>query len=261
MHRLIRSRAVLLPLAGVLALGCGGSKKPAELAASDADGGGGAETPSEGASEGDGGAADKKDECVGFDIGNLEELLLKSGCEEPGQKPDSVAPVDLKGKLEVTLGASPTRPAPGAKVDLLVTFANRSKEPLVLHFRLDPVPRFEVEAYDTKKAGKRADLPGGKPPPPPKGASPPPASEPKSARITLAPNGSARARVPWEAVKTRWAPEKYRGSLPERGYPRSAAGPLPKGKYTVKVVSPLVGVSEGIDHETSAPRVELDIGG
>ena len=57
----------------------------------------------------------------------------------------------------------------------------------------------------------------------------------------------------------KWAPEKVRGTPPERGYPRAPAGPLAKGKYTVKVVTPLVGVSEGVDHEMSAPKVEVEI--
>lgn len=267
MHRLIgwsRSAALLGLLA--LAAGCGGGKKPASTSA-DPDGGsssssdGGDDTAS--AEPGDGGAGDKKDDCVGFDIANVEDLLLKSACEEPNTKPDSLTPINLKGKLEVIVSASPTRVAPGGKADLLVTFANKSKEPLVLHFRIDPVARFEVEVWDQpkKKGPKRADMPAGNPPPPPKGTSQPASSEVKTARITLAPNGSARARIPWEAVKMKWAPEKVRGTPAERGFPRTPAGPLPKGKYTVKVVTPLVGVSEGVDHEMSAPRVEIGIGG
>lgn len=256
MHRLMgRCSLVVLGSVQVLALlvtapGCRHGK-PAESASSEVDAG----------DDQEGASAEKRDECVGVNIANLDEMLLKSACVEPDVRPDSVPPVDLKGKLEVTLSASPTKPAPGGKVDLLVPFANTSAEPLVLHFKLDPVPRFDTEAYDTKAAAKRADLPAGRPPPPPKGATQPAPSEAKSARITIAPNGSARARVPWDAVKTKWAPEKYRGTPPERGYPRAPAGPLPKGKYNVRVLSPLVGVSEGVDHEMSAPRVELEIGG
>jgi hypothetical protein len=262
MHRLIRS-SLSVSLLVLLALGCG-SKKPAVGASTGSDGGGedaGSETAT--AEKGDGGAAEKKDECIGFDIANVEDMLLKSSCEEPNVKPDSFTPVDLKGKLEVTLSASPTKLGAGGKADLLVSFSNKSKDPLVLHFKIDPVPRFELEVWDTptKKGPKRADLPAGNPPPPPKGATQPPPSEAKSARITIAPNGSARARIPWEAVKMKWAPEKFRGTPPERGFPRTAAGPLPKGKYTVKVVTPLIGVSEGVDHEMSAPKVEIEIGG
>jgi hypothetical protein len=270
MHRLNGSSASLTSALGVLlalglATGCGNGK-PAGDATGSLDGGdeGGAAGSDESASGGPatdgggGGGGEKKDECVGFDIGNIEDILMKNGCEEPNTKPDSMAPVDLKGKLEVTLSASPTRSAGGGKVDLLVTFSNKSKEPLVLHFKIDPVPRFEIEVYDTKK-NKRADMPAGPTPPPPKGATQPPPSEGKTARVTIAPNGSARARMPWDAVKMKWAPEKYRGTPPERGYPRAAAGPLPKGKYLVKVLTPLVGVSEGVDHEMTAPKVEIEV--
>ena len=269
MHRLIGRSALFttstLALAlGMIPLGCGNSK-PAEDVSGTTDKGSdkAGETKPEGdtsaASSADGGAGgEKKDECIGFDIGNLEDMLLKSSCEEPSAKPDTIPPVDLKGKLAVTLSASPTKSAGGGKVDLLVTFANKSKEPLVLHFKLDPVPRFELEVYDTVK-NKRADMPAGPTPPPPKGATQPPPSEAKSARITIAPNGSARARIPWDAVKMKWAPEKYRGTPPERGYPRAPAGPLTKGKYSIKVMTPLVGVSEGVDHEMTAPKVEIEI--
>jgi len=272
MHRLIRS-SLIASLLGLLVhgtLGCGGGKKPAGTASTDADGGTGSDGTEKGgddtasAEKGDGGAGgEKKDECVGFDIGNLDVMLLKSACEEANVKPDSLTPVDLKGKLEVTVSASPTKLGAGGKADLMITYANKSKEPLVLHFKIDPLPRFEIEVWDPsgKKGPKRADLPAGNPPAPPKGATQPPPSEAKSAKITIAPNGSARARIPWEAVKMKWAPEKYRGTPPERGFPRAAAGPLPKGKYTVKVLTPLVGVSEGVDHEMSAPKVEIEIGG
>jgi hypothetical protein len=254
-------RAGIPALLASSVLGCGGSKKP-PAASSDLDGGT-AVSGEEATAETTDGGADKKEECVGFDIANVEDMLLKSSCEEPNTKPDSLTPVDLKGKLVVTLSSSPTKLAPGGKADLLVTYTNKSKEPLILHFKIDPVPRFEVEVWDqpAKKAPKRADMPAGNAPPPPKGANAPPASEPKSARITLAPNGSARARIPWEATKMKWAPEKYRGTPPERGFPRSAAGPLLKGKYTIKVVTPLVGVSEGVDHEMTAPKIDIEIGG
>jgi hypothetical protein len=58
----------------------------------------------------------------------------------------------------------------------------------------------------------------------------------------------------------KWAPEKVRGTPPERGYPRTAAGPLPKGKYMVRVVTPLVNVMEGSEKEISAPKVPIEVG-
>lgn len=261
MHRL----NVRLPLALLLclALACG-KKKPADAPSPAPD----AKDPkAELGKEGDPGSAkkppesepEKKDDCLGFDIGDLDTLLGKSSCEEAGVKPDAVPAVDLKGKLEVTVAASPTKVPPGGKADLVVTFANKTKDILTLHFRIDPVARFQVEAFDKK--GARVDVPPGKPPPPAAAEwAARRGSEPKTARVAIAANGTARVRVPWSAVKMKWAPEKIRGTPPEAGYPRSPAGPLPKGKYVLKVTTPLVGVAEA-DHEVSAPKVEIEIGG
>ena len=58
-------------------------------------------------------------------------------------------------------------------------------------------------------------------------------------------------------MKTRWAPEKLKGTPPEMGYPRAPAGPLLKGKYNLRVVTPLTNVFEGIDHEVSQPRADV----
>jgi hypothetical protein len=262
MHRLTFLGS--LALAVVVAGACGGKKKDADDPSkandksSETDGGGGGGDTSAGGGDTDGGAdAPKKDECVGFDIGNIEDVLLKSSCEETA-KPDAMQNVDLKGKLEVVASAVPTKIGAGGKADLLVTFMNKSKEPLTLHFRIDPTPRFETETYDKK--GKRVDMPAGNPPPPPKGVTQPPPSESKAAKVTIAPNGSAKMRLSWEAVKMKWAPEKVKGTPPERGYPRVPNGGLPKGKYTVKVVTPLVGVFEGVDHEMTAPKIEIEVG-
>jgi hypothetical protein len=265
MHRLTKTGlcSFILTLVCVVPA-CGGSgKKSADdpstkASATEKD------ESAEGASseKGDGGAdkpSEKKDVCVGFDIGNLEDLLVKSDCEVPNTKPESLQNVDVKGKLDVTLTASPTKVGSGGKVDLLVTFTNKTKEPMPLHFRIDPVARFETEAYDAKK--KRADMPAGQPPAPPKGHSAPPAVDPKVGKVILAANGTVRVRVPWSAVRMKWAPEKVRGTAVERGYPRAPAGPLPKGKYSVKVVTPLVGVFEGSDHEVSSPQAEIEVGG
>lgn len=201
----------------------------------------------------------RSDACLASDSANLEDLLAKVDCEVPDIKPDAVPTSDLKGKLEVAVTASPTKAKPGSKADLLVTFSNKTKEPLPLNFRLDPLARFETEAYDAK--AKRVDMPAGTPPPAPKGHTAPPPAEQKLGRIMLPAGGSVRVHVPWDAVKMKWAPEKVRGTAVEKGYPRSPAGPLPKGKYSVKVITPLVGVSEGGEHEVSAPRVDIEVGG
>ena len=59
----------------------------------------------------------------------------------------------------------------------------------------------------------------------------------------------------------KWAPDQVRGTAVEKGYPRKPAGPLPRGKYQVKIVTPLIGVFEGGDHEVSAPKVDIEVGG
>ena len=265
MHRLTSALAlpafVLVAAASLVSFTACGNKKPADDASKDkkdtADAGEG--EGDEGATaKGDGGAeAPKKDECVGNDIANVEDMLLKSSCELPNTTPDSLPNPDLKGKLEINLSPSPAKIGGGGKTDITVTFANKTKEPLTLHFRIDPVPRFETEAYDAKN--KRVDMPTEKQPSPPKGHTQAPPTEPKVAKLTLAPGGTARARVPWEAVKMKWAPDKVRGTPPEKGFPRTPAGPLPNGKYSVKVVTPLVGVLEGPEHEFSAPKVDIEV--
>lgn len=260
MHRLTKTTPCCFILALALAAAACGGKKDAQNPSADTGDAGDDENAGAFGSETDGGtekAAPKRDVCVGFDIGNLEDLLAKSDCEVPNAKPETLENPDVKGKLEVTLASSPTKVAPGGKADLVVTFTNKTKDSMTLHFRIDPLARFETETYDAKK--KRADMPPGNPPPPPKGHSAPPPAEVKVAKVTVAANGSARVSVPWQAVKMKWAPDKVRGTAVEKGYPRVPAGPLPKGKYTVKVVTPLIGVFEGGDHEVSSPSVDIEV--
>lgn len=256
MHRLI---AVGLCLA-LFTAACGGKKDAENPKKGHGDGGGddSAES-SEGADGGtaEGDAGPKKDECVGFDVASLEDILSKAPCEVPNQRPDSMEPKDMKGKIEVKVDASPTSSAPGGKVDLLVSIANKTKEPITLNFRIDPTPRFDIEVLDKK--GKRVDVPTTPPPSPKTGESQPPPADPKTAKLTIAAGGTARQRVTWEAVKTAWAPEKVKGWPPEKGFPRKPAGPIAKGKYTIKVQTPLVGVQEGAEHELSAPKVEIEV--
>jgi len=201
-------------------------------------------------------AAPKKDECSVFETANLEDVLLKSSCEVPSPKAED-KPMDAKN-VEVKVATSSAKVAPGSKIDVVVSFTNKTKEPLPLLFTIDPMPRFEVQAYDAK--GNRVDMPKGQPPPLPAGMAPRVPGEPKTARIVLAAGGTAPIPLVWDANRTKWAPEKLKGTPPEKGYPRAHAGPLPKGKYTLRVVTPLVGVFEGIDHEVSQPRAPLDIG-
>lgn len=258
MNRILYIFALPLTLAA-----CGGSKKPAATegdttsTSSDADKDKKDDTKDTSSSDSDKDKdkeKDKKDVCMGFEVENVEDLLIKSACEVP--MPTGTPP-DVKGKLEVKVVPNPMRVAPGGHVDLLVSFTNKTKDPMQLSFQIDPMPRFEVEAYDAK--GNRVDLPKGSPPPLKAGVAPRGPGEAKAARITLTPNGTAKYKIGWDASKMRWAPEKVAGSAPERGYPRVPSGPLPKGKYYVKVVTPLIGVFEGSEKEISAPRVEIAV--
>jgi hypothetical protein len=109
------------------------------------------------------------------------------------------------------------------------------------------------------KTNKRIDPPPGDPPKPPAGAPAKEAATPSTARITLVANGKATVHVGWDATRTRWAPEKYRGTPLEMGYPRAPAGPLPKGKYSIRVVTPLTNVFEGVDKDVSGPHTVIEV--
>ncbi len=192
----------------------------------------------------------KKDPCVGFEL-DLSAALMQAACEIPNPKPDEKSS-DTKGKLEVTLVPSSAQVSPGGHADLTLTLTNKSTSPLALAFTLDPTPRFPSETYDAKN--KRVDMPSGNPPKLPQGMAPREATSHDTARITLVPNGTAKMTIPWDAVKTKWAPEKLKGTPPEMGYPRSPNGSLSKGTYTVRVAMPLVLVFEGTDREVFPRR-------
>jgi hypothetical protein len=245
--------AVLGALATAAA--CGSKqKKPATTAENHHDDDDASADDAGAAAAGDG--APKASPCTGFEM-DLMDALGQSACEVPNPKPDD-KPIDVKGKLEVTALSTANKVVPGGHDDIIVTFTNKSAAPLPLLFLIDPLPRFQVEAYRVKGA-VRVDLPPGNQPSVPDNLHREP-SQPGTARITLAPNGKATVKVGWDATKMRWAPEKLRGTPPEQGYPRAAAGPLPKGKYVLRVVTPLIGVFEGIDHEVSAPRTPIEVG-
>lgn len=254
-------RAIVLGVVGLVAA-CGGSnQKEGDLPAAETDD---AEAPpvepgpavDAGASVEPSPQAKRDKACTGFEL-DLGQALLQSACEVPNAKPDE-KPHDVKGVLEVKVVPSAASTTPGGKMDLTVVFTNKSAHALALDFVLDPTARFTVEVYDAK-TGKRADLPPGAPPPPPKGAKRPDPSPPSTARVTIVAQGTGKLVVPWEAVRTKWAPDKYKGTPPEMGFPRTNAGPLGKGKYRLRVVTPLTGVFEGIDKEVSAPKVEVGV--
>ena len=259
---------VVLPL--LLAFACGG--KPAqspENAEENADGGSSPESSEGHTSAGPGGggsgsaapgedAAKKQTPCSGADIADLAAVLSQPQCEVGAPK-EGDQPKDLKDSLEVKVQADSPKVAPGSTATITVTFRNKGKANLPLDFLVDPEPRFDFELYTLK--GSRADIPPGDAPSLPPEAANAPATETKVARVTLAAQGSARLVLKWNAVKYKWASkERAKGALPGHGYPREAAGPLAKGKYVLRVITPLTGVFEGTDHEVSQPRTPVEVG-
>lgn len=187
----------------------------------------------------------KEAACTMSEVENLEEALR--ACDVPMPKANDVP--SIKDKLEVKVTASTPSTTPGGRVDLVLTLRNKSDSPLPLYFTGDPNPHFDVEALDAK--GRRADLPANKWPGYPKGQKPE-TRDVKASRITLDKNGSARVKISWDAVKTKWAPDKAK-TWEGRGYPRTPAGPMPAGKYTLRVLVPLIG-------EVDPPKVSVDVG-
>jgi hypothetical protein len=196
--------------------------------------------------------------CGGATIPDLLAVLSQSACEVANAKPDEPQK-DLKGQLEVKVVTDAPKVAPGATAQVTVTFHNKGKTVLPLDFALDPEPRFDFEVYTLK--GTRADKPAGDSPALPPDVQNAPEPDKAVARVTLAPNGTATMTTSWTAVKFKWASkDKAKGAVPGRGYPHEPGAPLPKGKYALRVITPLVGVSEESDHELSQPRVLVDIG-
>lgn len=187
----------------------------------------------------------KEAACTMADVDDLEGALRS--CEVPMPKSSDVP--DIKGRLEVRVTSSTPTTTPGGRVDLVLVLHNKTAEPLPLYFTGDPNPHFDVEALDAR--GRRADLPAGKWPGYPKGFKPE-TREVKASRITLEKNGTARVRLVWDAVKSKWAPDKAK-TWEGRGYPRTPAGPMPAGKYTLRVVVPVLG-------ELDTPKVDVAVG-
>ena len=189
----------------------------------------------------------KEGPCTSDTFESLDEVLKQ--CESKMPSTGDV-PNGMRDRLEARVTSGTPTITPGGRADLTLVLKNKSNEALPLYFTGDPTPRFEVEALDAK--GKRVDLPPGKAPKSPTAA----VRDVKAARITLAPGGSARVRIAWDAVKTRWAPEKVK-TWEGRGYPRASAGPLGAGKYVLRVVIPLVGVFE--KGEMEVPKLPIEV--
>jgi hypothetical protein len=195
--------------------------------------------------------------CGGMKITDLLASISQAACELPEGATSSTQQAK-KDILEVTLSASP-KIAPGSTAQIGIVLKNKGKTKLPLDFTVDPDPRFTFELYTPK--GARVDKPAGNEPALPAEVSDA-ALEPRLARVTLDPNGTATLLLPWHAVKYKWAPkEKAKGALAGHGYPREPAGPLPRGKYVLRLVMPLANVDETVDHEITQPRVNVEIAG
>jgi hypothetical protein len=195
--------------------------------------------------------------CSGMKIANLLASISQAACELPEGATASTQQAK-KDILEVTLAAAP-KIAPGSTAQIGIVLKNKGKTKLPLDFTVDPDPRFTFELYTPK--GARVDKPAGNEPALPAEVSDA-ALEARLARVTLDPNGTATLVLPWQAVKYKWAPkEKAKGALAGHGYPREPAGPLPRGKYVLRIVMPLANVDETVDHEITQPRVNIEIAG
>ncbi len=193
--------------------------------------------------------SEKSADCTSARFDNLYLVLTNPACQVDtrGDKP-----ADVKADLEVSVAAKTPEIVPGGRVDLVISYKNKSQRPLQLHFLLDPAPRFDVDALDGK--GRLVGVPKGKVP---KAAKP---SQKNTARITLLPGGVAKMKVGWTASNTRWATEQVKGGeVPEGGYPKAPTTPLATGSYTLRLVTPLTLVVEGADRDLSAPRVAMDV--
>jgi hypothetical protein len=264
-----------LPFALLLAAAaCGGAKKDAdnpENASDDTsasgDNGGGASASADqlpaknnstpgggGGGGGDDSGNKKSNPCGGFEVADLASVLSQVACEVQNPKTDAQA--DLKGKLEIKVIPDSPRIAPGSTANITVTYKNKTPKDLALDFVVDPEPRFDFEVYTVK--GARVDKPKGSEPSLPPEVQNAQVPEQKVARVTLATQGTATLKLQWNAVKYKWAgKDRAKGAIPGHGYPKEPAGPLPKGQYILRVITPLTGVFEGVDHEVTQPRVQI----
>jgi hypothetical protein len=195
--------------------------------------------------------------CSGMNIPNLFAALSQAACELP----EGTAPSPqraTKDSLDVAVSTDSAKVAPGGAAKIFVVFKNKGKTKLPLDFTVDPDPRFTFELY-TPKGARAADKPVGKEPSLPSAVADNAGGEPRLARVTLDPNGIAKLALDWQAVKYKWAAkEKAKGALPGHGFPREPAGPLPKGKYVLRIVTPL---ANGDDPEIRQPRLSIEVSG
>jgi hypothetical protein len=262
-------RSIVCTLAMFLAVaGCGGAKKGADSPSNTDDtagDGGGAtadippssdSTPASSTPAPGDDKSKKPTPCGGFEIADLLSVLSQAACEV--QNPSTSDQPDLKDRLEIRVVPDSPRIAPGSTASVTITFKNKGKTDLPLNFVVDPEPRFDFALYTLK--GTRVDAPKGSAPSLPPEVANASVPEPKVARITLATQGTAKVTLKWNAVKYKWASkDRAKGALPGQGYPRDPAGPLPKGTYILRVITPLTNVFEGVDHDASQPRVQITV--
>jgi hypothetical protein len=258
---------MLVSVAASLAA-CGGSSHPAQSPSNDTSAAPDtvgdektADTDKKGAAPsppGDKDSASKRSPCAGPEIADLTSVLAQSACEAKGWKPDAIPP-NLDASLEIKVALDARKVAPGGKTTVTVTYHNKGSKDLPLYFVVAPEPRFDFDVRTLK--GARVDRPAGHEPALPSAVANATPPDKLFALVTIAPQGSAIASLPWEAVRHKWASKEVAtGAVPGHGYPQEAAGPLPRGKYVLRVVTPLVDVSEGIDHEMTEPRANIEVG-
>jgi hypothetical protein len=253
------------------AAACGGAKKdadnPENTEGTSSDDGGTAapaasdEAPADSASPAasaapTGDAPKKAGPCSGFEIPDLASMISQTECEI-GPGPENEAR-DVSSALEIKVVPDSPRIAPGATSTITVTYKNKGTKELWLDFVVDPEPQFDFEVYTLK--GTRVDAPKGSQPALPEEVANAPTPEPKIARVKLAQQGTAKLTLHWSAVQYKWASaERAKGAIPGHGYPKEPGKPLKKGSYILRVITPLTGISEGVDHELSQPRVQITL--
>lgn len=186
--------------------------------------------------------------CPVNDTEEIADWLKNDKCKIPASEADRTP--GLNEKLEWKLTASTPEISAGGRVDLVLSVKNKSSETVSLVFTVDG-PGFFVQTFDAK--GKRVGQPSGKPKPPTgvtvedDGA--------RTVKLVVGSGGTLKTKLYFDAVKLRWAPEKIEGSFTTSGtFPTVSAGPLPPGKYLVRIASSLNGVSE-----ESLPRVPIQV--
>lgn len=170
-------------------------------------------------------------------------------CDVPAPKTSELVS-GIASKLELSIATDTQITQPGGRIDVTLTVKNKTNEALPLYFTGEGRVRFEVEAFDAKGKG-RVDLPKEKPP---KGATPPPRAS-KTSKVVLPGGASAKIKVPWDAVKYRWAPEKVK-AWDGRGPARAGAGDLTPGKYQLRVPLPILTPDKS---DLDSPRVTVDV--